>query len=394
MNLKQLLQDHKTLLAVFAGNILLSLHFYLVIYINSSLLGEYFSDGQLSILYIIGSVVNLILLFSAARIMKRLGMYHFLLTASAIEMFAVLGLAFMTGMFWIGFFFILHQAIIVMVLLGLDVFLETVTLAEGKTGGIRSMYLTVSNAMLVISPAIVGLLVFDDYLAPVYILSALLMIPLILFVVGGLSHVKTPVPDHVDLIYSFKEIWVNKNIRSVSIGYLILQIFFAWMVIYTPLYLHEYIGFSWNSLGILFTIMLLPFIMFEIPVEKFADARFGEKQFMILGFVIMTVSVLLFPLLTEASFGLWAAILFMSRMGASFVEVTTESYFFKQVSGKDGNIISLFRSARPLSYIISSGVMSLLLLTLPYRLTFLVLAGILFLGIPISRMLCDTKQKD
>ncbi len=391
MNLKQLVQDHKTLFAVFGGNILLSLHFYLVVYINSSLLNHYFSDGQLSTLYIIGSIANLILLFFAAKLMKRFGMYHFLLFSAFIEMFAVLGLAFIPGMFWVGLFFVIHQTVVVMVLLGLDVFLEAITIVEGKTGGIRSLYLTVTNAMLVISPAIVGLLVIGDQYAPVYIVSAFLMIPLILCIIGGLHKVVTPVPDHVDLTNSFKEVWANKNIRSVSIGYLILQIFFAWMIVYTPLYLHEYIGFDWPTLGVLFTIMLLPFVIFEIPIEKLADERFGEKEFMILGFAIMTLCTFLFPLITEPSFILWATVLFLSRVGASFVEVTTESYFFKQVSGKDGNIISLFRSGRPLGYIIASGAMSILLLTLPYRLTFLVLAAIVFIGIPISRMLCDTK---
>jgi hypothetical protein len=71
--------------------------------------------------------------------------------------------------------------------------------------------------------------------------------------------------------------------------------------------------------------------------------------------------------------------MFTTRVGASFVEVTTESYFFKQTKSSDAQIISFFRITRPLAYVIGTLIATMALLYLPFNLLFVVLA---FLMIP------------
>ena len=65
------------------------------------------------------------------------------------------------------------------------------------------------------------------------------------------------------------------------------------MVIYTPIYLHEHIGLPWSDIGIIFTIMLLPFVLFEFPAGKLADGKWGEKEPPIIGIILIAVSTAL-----------------------------------------------------------------------------------------------------
>ena len=83
--------------------------------------------------------------------------------------------------------------------------------------------------------------------------------------------------------------------------------------------------------------------------------------------------------------------MFATRVGASFAEATTESYFFKHTDGDDTNTIGFFRITRPLSYVVGAGIGSITLLYLPFNLMFVLLAVFLALAIFFTLALNDTK---
>jgi len=390
-SIQHFLRRNTTLSAIFASNLLLSLHYYLIIYVNSSYLSGYFSEKNLSFLYAGGAFLNLLLFLFSPRIIRKMGVYHFLLLSIVLEGIAIGGLIYANSALSAGFFFTIHQVIVSMILLSFDVFLEAVTNNEGHTGKLRSVYLTLANATLVVSPALVGLLLVGNNYGPIYTVSALLIIPLLLLVIGTLRDVKVNPPEHVQVLESLRGMWKHSNIRWVTGAHLVLQVFYAWMVIYTPIYLHDHIGFDWNVIGVLFTIMLLPFILFEIPVGKLADDRFGEKEFMIFGFIVMALSLFLFPLVTYPSFAIWASILFLTRVGASIVEITSESYFFKQVAGNDSDWISIFRGTRSVGYIVGPLCASASIVLFSFPMMFPALACICLTGIVCAKKLIDTR---
>jgi MFS family permease len=136
--------------------------------------------------------------------------------------------------------------------------------------------------------------------------------------------------------------------------------------------------------------MLLPFILIEIPAGKIADRWIGEKELLLAGFIIMALSTMVIPFIGTASFILWTTILFVTRIGASLVEIMTESYFFKHVKGDDANIISFFRMTRPLAYIAGPIAAIIALQFFPFQYIFLVLGIIMFLGLKYSLALKDT----
>jgi MFS family permease len=321
--------------------------------------------------------------------LARFGNRRYILTAIFFEFLAVLGLSFAINHILVAILFIVHVTLVAMISFNLDVFLEESTKEEKHTGELRGSYLTLANLTLVVSPTIVGLLLVGNNFSSVYLLSALVSIPLFFIAYKRLKVPESP-QSHVSLRETFTELGQNKNIRSVTFVQLVLNFFFAWMVVYMPIYLNEVIGFSWSELGVLFSVMLLPFVLFDMPVGWLADRSFGEKEFMITGITIIALSMLLVPFIVTKSFALWATLLFISRVGASFVEVTTESFFFKHVGGRDANVISFFRMTRPLSFIITPVVFALTLSFVSFVNSFFILGGLTFLGVTFARNLIDT----
>lgn len=386
----------KILFSVYLANLFLSFHFFLILYINSSFLKENFSSTGLSLLFMAGAIASLILLIKAPLLIKNIGNYLLTLIFIVIEAVAILGLAFLTNPVTISIFFILHQASATLVFFNLDIFLEAYSSDESKTGGIRGVFLTVANIVLVISPMITGFILSNGDYSKVYLISAVFLIPLFFTIKLGLKREKIENTEHIKIKETLKTLLNDKNIYGVFMAQLILQFFYAWMVIYTPIHLHENLNFEWSEIGLMFTIMLLPFVLFEIPLGSLADKKLGEKEIMTFGFIIIAFFVALIPILNKPDFLIWTVLLFMTRVGASFVEISSESYFFKHVNSGDSNIISLFRMTRPVSFLFAPALAAFTLFFtkkfgLDYSLSFIALAIIVFYGIRYSLMIKDTK---
>lgn len=385
-----------SLAVIYVSNLLLSLHYFLILYIHSSFLGTYVSDSHLSGLFVAGSILNLILFFNIPRILARVGNYTFTLWAIIFEAIAIAGMVTGTSAWTIGASFILHQAVISMILFGLDIFLEGTVRDEKHTGTVRGVYLTLSNLTLVFSPLITGILVAGTDFKKVYLVSLILLAPLFILVQTYLKRATYHYKNGTQIIRTYMHARKNKDVRGVLYGHFMLQFFYAWMVIYMPIYLHNNIGFDWKEIGVIFTVMLLPFLLFELPIGRLADRKYGEKEIMLSGFVIMALSTFFIPFISSTNPLVWAGMLFLTRVGASFVEITSESYFFKHVDEKNPGLISLFRMARPFAYItvpiIVTGSISIFnLYNGLYAYIFPILSVFMFFGIKYAASITDTK---
>lgn len=377
--------------AVYVANGLISLSYALIIYTNSSLLSTVVDAKALSLLYIVGSLFTVFIFLNSARIVRTFGMYRFLLVTTILEGVAIYGLSIAHSALFIIIFFLVHQTTIVMVSLALDVFLEQLILDETHTGRLRSLYLTVANVATMAAPFILSFILIDDIYKPVYTLAAIFIIPLILIIVSIISGIHVPAPTQYSVWGTLRDFFNDRDLLFVSGAHLFLQTFYAFMVVYTPIYLHQFIGFDWPTIGIMFTIMLAPFVIFEIPIGKVADTVYGEKEFMIAGLLIMSVTLFISPILSIAAFIPWTILLFVSRVGASFLEVTTESYFFKHVKGENENTISVFRSLHAFGYIIASGIAIVFLFFVPFQYLFTVFGVLALIAVLAARNITDTR---
>jgi len=384
------LSHRKTLpsLPIYFVNLFFSMHYAATIYVASSYLENFFSTSIVSMFFILGAIGNIILFLLCPYILKRLGNRKFLFYLLALEIIATVGIALGLSALSVGLFFILRGSILMLIYYSLDIFLEEIS-DDKKTGGIRGSYLTVTNIAIASAPLLVAALALGNEFTKLFWISALVLVPA-LFVAMFSFHNK-PVHKRHTLPHSlpFKSFWRSSNVRRVSLASWVLEMFFVFMVIYMPIYLHEIIGFEWSQIGVAFTIMLLPFVIFDWPIGKLADNLFGEKEIMSIGFFIMGLTVLLMPFLENNIF-IWTIILFMSRVGASFVETTTESYFFKHVDSRDTGFISLYRLTRPLAIIIGAGLYATSINVLGMLPSFFLVASIVFLGLRQSLYLKDT----
>jgi hypothetical protein len=108
--------------------------------------------------------------------------------------------------------------------------------------------------------------------------------------------------------------------------------------------------------------MLIPFVIFNAPFSKLFARYHDEREVIIAGFIIMAVSLFLIAHSVSNSIVVWACLLFLSRVGASFVETATEAAFFKRMTDQDAGFISIFRLTTPLSFFIAPFIASLFLI--------------------------------
>lgn len=375
---------------LFLSNIFLTFHYALIIYVNSSLLDNYFSETQISALYIIGSIINTLLLLNTSKILERISLYRFTIYSLVTELVTTVGLLLSNNPFLIGLYFVIHHIAITFVYFNMDVFVEKVSTNENMTGSIRATYMTLANITFVISPAIVSILVFQNVYTYVYLLSSTFVLPLF-FLVGKFKKLKVENIKHIKVRETILQYTCDKDLYYIFVSNLLLQLFYAFMVIYMPLYLEKVIGFSWAEIGLIFTIMLIPFVIFEVPVGELEDDKYGEKEFLTIGFVVLGLATMVMSFITLKSFWMWATVLFMSRVGASLIEVSVESYFFKKVNQEKSDVIGIFRMTRPLSFIIAPILATVCLQFIPFQYVFIVIGAIMVVGCHYSLGLQDTK---
>ena len=377
---------------LYLANFLFSFHFFFTIFYNSNFLGTRgILEGSVGFLYIAGSLATLLGMFTLSSLLRRFGNYRVMLALIAIELLVFLTLALASSLLPIVVAFILYLSLSSLIILCADIFLESTIKDEGATGSIRGAFLTTTNIALVGAPLIAGFFLERSSFEFLYLIAAGILVPFFIIIAWRFKDFTDPPYRRPRIMDALRTMQRVPDIMNIYLAHLFMRIFFSIMAIYMPLYLYRTIGFSLSELGIMFSIMLLPFALFEFPLGKIADRYLGEKEILIVGFIILAASTASLSFITSASLAVWAGLLFVTRTGASAIEIATESYFFKHVNGKDTAQISMFRATRPFSDIIGPTIGSVSLLFIDLRFLFLVLGIFLLLGITVASRINDTR---
>ena len=376
---------------IFLSSLFISIHFGTTLYANSSILSNFFEPNTVSLIFLLGALGNILLFLFAPRLIRRFGKRSLLFTSLAVTLLGTLSIALANTATSIVLPFIVYATFLPMVFYCLDIFLEELS-TDKRTGEIRGIYLTFLSLGIALGPLLLALLVrAENEFRFVYLAAVFLLLPPILFVHFSFKSKTSREhrPYHHSPRLPLRAWWQAKNIRHITLARLVLESFFAFMIIYIPIYLHVNIGLQWAELGIIFTVMLLPFVLFEWPAGELADRFWGEKELMIVGFLITGASVLIMPHIGKV-FLAWMAILFVSRVGASLIESMTESYFFKHVEASDTGLISIFRLTRSVSYVFGAMAGTLTLNFFSFDKIFYVIAIVIFFGLKESLAIRDT----
>jgi MFS family permease len=359
-------------------------------YVNSSFLSTFVGEKFVGFVFTLCSLVALSVFFIIPKILKRFGNYKTTIFFSILSSLSFFLLSLTDNKYVVLFSFLIIYVSGTMIGFCLDVFLENNS-TDNDTGKIRSFYLTGMNISWLISPWLSGLILFGQGYNRIYFVVALIMIPIIFMVSYNLKSFKDSEYKDFKIISTLKESWSRKDIRCILFSGFLLNFFYAWMVIYTPIYLFKYVGFNWQEIGLIFTMMLLPFVLIQIPLGKLADKYFGEKEMLTVGFLIMAISTAFIPFISGKDFWVWGILLLITRIGAAIVEIMSETYFFKKISDKNVNLISVFRSMSSFAYIISPIIATVFFCFLPFKYIFFVLAFLMLFGLRYSLAIKDTK---
>jgi Na+/melibiose symporter-like transporter len=341
-----------TLYTISVVSFFVALHVALPNYFNSSFLGTLVNNKTVSLVYFIEALITIFALLSMHGILRRFGNYKTAIGLVSIQILIFYGIIFSKSAIVIVPLIILALVVVSLIGFTLDIFLEKSSDTE-HVGAIRGNYMTVTNSAWILGPLLGGMLILGNDYKGVYVAAFGLLFPLLYLIRKNFSRFVDSAYPQITLRQTIISLLKNKDISRLWIINISLQVFYAWMTVYTPIYLSKNIGFDWSEIGIIFTIMLIPFVLVDIPLGKLADKKFGEKEIMAIGFIIMGISTACLAFFSVKNVMLWAILLFITRVGAATVEIMIETYFFKKVDQKDSEILGAFRVTRPLSFLIA-----------------------------------------
>jgi hypothetical protein len=338
----------------------------------------------------LGSAVSILGFLTLPRIISKIGNYTTALWSITLQIALFYGLITSTSPSTIFILFVLQTANASMIGLCLDIFLEGHT-DGNNVGKIRGFYTSILNASWVISPLIGSIIINGngDYKGTYFAAMAMLF-PLIYMVYKNFPRFHDPKYTHPSVWQLVQSFGTKADWTRIFIINIILQVFYAWMVVYSPIYMNKTLNFGWESIGIMLTIMLIPFPLIQYPLGKLADRKYGEQEIMALGFAIMGVSTILLTTMAPTIF-IWGLILFTTRIGAAAAEIMIETYFFKTVPPTDSSKLGLFRITRPIAYFIAPLITMIGLLFTDHEHLFVIIGVLCLLALHPVLTLKDTK---
>ncbi len=373
------------------SNFFASAHFFLIIYIITPYLATFLPDSETGLVVSLGALITLSVFPFLPELVRHYGARRLAVFFALCEVFALGWLAlspaplpaFILIAFAVGGTPLLEYQ--------LDLLLEASIAHEDATGRARTLFLTAGNIALVFAPLLAGLILDSgEAYWKVFAVAASSLLPF-LFLISVKRLPAGNSPKLVTMMSASLSIMSDKDLRSVVIAHGALQLFYHIAPLYIPLYLHHVLHIPWEQLGWMFAVMLLPFVLLEYPAGYLADRKWGDKEILITGFVIMSIGFALLALVNENTMILYIVlILVVNRIGASLVEAMSEGHFFRRVSEADASTVGIFRMTRPVAALIAPIIGSIILSMTNYP-TLFVVTGLLVgvMGVGAARKITD-----
>lgn len=364
---------------VFLANFLFSFTLAITTFTNSSFLEKSIGTKGVGIIYIASSILAVFFLSKSARLLAKLGNRKYFLLTAGIHLCSLLLLV-------LPLHVIIHAIGLSAYLISgyglvfsFDIFFEHTALIRGR-GKTRGLFLALCNIGWVIGPLASARIINHLGFTGIYALALIIFSLLVIVLELGLKHYHDPTYTSHRSHMMLGKIWKVPTLHAVIFANFILQFFFAWMVVYMPIYLNQNLGIPWSTIGIIFSIMLTAFVILDYPLGRLADKIGSEKELAAIGFVIMAGTVFCFAYLPILTIPLIGILLFLSRVGAATVEAMTEIHFFKIIDGENPMFLTILRDVRPLSYIVTPLVAIASITIFSFKTSFAILGLFLIAG--------------
>lgn len=361
---------------LFVGNFFFSIFTALTIYILLPFLSSFMPAAYTGLIVAMGGLFALSLFPLLPELVARHGAQQMALAFAIIEMVALFALAAAPGAISASLLIIVVVALQPFISYQLDLMLEAIDTPKEMVGRARTMFLSAWNAGSLAAPLLLGALLVDsNAYGRIFLAAAAMLVPfIVLLVAQNLPKGSPPRLSHMrDTIICISH---DRDFFAVTFARFLLYLFNMWAPLYAPIYLHTVLGIPWVTLGWMFSIMLVPYVLIEYPAGWVADRFLGDKELMFAGFIVAGSALAALSVLSStSSLLLIVLILVSSRAGAALIESMTEGHFFRRVSSEDINSMSIFRSIWPLANVIGPTVGSLILYFGNYHFLFLITGG-------------------
>ncbi|OGI95754.1 hypothetical protein A2917_00345 [Candidatus Nomurabacteria bacterium RIFCSPLOWO2_01_FULL_42_17] len=368
---------------IYLVGFIFSLSIALMAYINSSFIASFIDEKSVGTVYTLGSVVSIFALLVVPKIFRKVGGYKFLLWAIATNALATALFAFAQNAWSAIVLFTIIFTLNILIFFALDELLKIIS-KDSSTGKTRGSYLALASLAWIIAQLLLGTILGESSFQMIYLTSFVVMLLFFKIVHAYLRDIPDPEYDKTNTKKYLGEFLKNKNLFRAYVLALLLQFFYCWMVIYTPIYLSSYLGFSWSQIGIIFAIMLLPFSIIPFHLGRYSD-KIGERKILMFGFAVASVATLSLFFIGQPEVWIWAGLLFLTRIGAASIEVVGDAYFFKHIRPENEEFVGVYRSATPVAYIFGPLFAFLVFIFVPsFNFLYLVLGAFLLYGIYLS----------
>lgn len=368
---------------IYLAGFLFALPVALSAYINSSFISSFIGEKMTGMVYVLGSLGSILALAFSPKIFQKIGVHKFLLITIFLDTLSFGVLAVSNTQWIVVTAFILGLCLNTLIIFSLDELLKIFS-HNKSTGSIRGAYLSIVNIAWILAQIASGNILSSFNFKTIYLLNFFIMILLLVVSLYDLRKIPDPKYNEVKDLSYIRNFFKNKNLSRSYIINALLQFFFCWMVIYTPIYLHNHLNFTWIEISEIFAIMLIPFLILPYPLGKYSD-KIGERKMLMVGFTITALSSISLFFITTHKVWVWALFLFITRIGAATVEAMSDAYFFKHVKSEEEQFVGVYRSSPSFAYIVGPLLAFItFFLTPSFEFLYLVLGAVMLYGVYLS----------
>ena len=360
-------------------------------YVMSSYFREASGTENVGAFYFLAYVIVLAVLLNLHKLIRKIGKARVFLISILFKIVIIFSLTILSPSLTSAVFLMGYIILGALMWVDLDVILESFS-RDNMSGRIRGAYLTIVNTGYLLGPFLATRMLEKYNFYGIFFLLLIFNSIVFIIAISSLKSVNHKFEQREKVLELLKKVSKRPNIKKIYWVSFALEFFYALMVIYTPIYLIDK-GITWDQIGIIFTIMLIPFVILQYPAGRLADKKIGEKEMMIFSLLVMGLATGSLFFIESNSVWLWAALLFVTRIGAALLEILRDSYFYKRIDGHDVDIINFFRTSMPMAYVFATAFSVLLLAIFPVKFIFIFVAAVILLTLIPAFGLKDNRSE-
>ena len=221
-----------------------------------------------------------------------------------------------------------------------------------KLAFVEGQYYTLKNLGWFVGPVFGGYIISTFDIRTAFVFNTLLVACMLLYFIRrrSRSHDGLRYKASTHLTRGLKKFFSIRPLRGAYAVFFGLYAFYALNGIYLPLLLLDK-GATAATIGFIFSLSMLPFILFGYAFNTLAYHFRLEKIFFVLGFGIIAVTN--YVIFTQDSIVAIALAAVCGMIGASMIETLIHTYFLRHIKSDESEPLSIFRTAIGLAWLIA-----------------------------------------